>query len=430
MAASVMQPSFSELYNFLYPESESYTITSTVVTTNVGAYNDESGAPQTLRIGATSNVVIEATGDVGMYVKDTGDFNLYSTQWTDGETRVDKHLLHVSEFSPMATIIEASSSNYIKVRGTDEAQTTILGGLTLCNTVSKQFITTDMVDGFMFVDPVTMDQPFLLMSTMHVTGPTTMDNDLNVGQNITSKGNIYSKTVNVWRDRSNVIEETDVLRVGYGFNINEKNQLEIIKYSKFMNSNEASKKVAVFGNTELSATESNGNQYLVFDELHGVGTADSSGPSVFTYKFEDVTASNISATTITTESFTTSNLSTSSISADMITTSNIVSPVILTTSDERLKNMGPQLDLDTCLDHIKNLNVYEYTYKDDKSLKLRNGFLAQQIENIMPNAIFESKVDSASDIMYKLVDTNYILANLVGAVKQLYTLIAPIPVTV
>jgi len=339
MATSVMQPTFSELYNFLYPDA--YTVASTIVTTNVGAYSDESGVPQTLRLGATSNVVIEATGDVGMYVKDTGDFNLYSTQWTDGETRVDKHLLHVSEFSPIATIIEASSSNYIKVRGTDEAQTTILGAMTLCNTGTMQFISTDMTNGFMFIDPVTMDQPLSVLSTVHVTGPAAFDNDVTVGKNITSHGNIYSKTVNVWRDHSNAIIDTDVLRVGYGFNINERNQLEIIKYSMFMNSNEAAKKVAVFGNTNLQATDSNDSQYLVFDELNGVGTIDSSGPSVFTYKFEDVTISNVYARTITTDAFSSVDMSSSNLSSQTIVsqdmTSSNIDSVDLTSSNVTAK---------------------------------------------------------------------------------------------
>jgi len=86
--------------------------------------------------------------------------------------------------------------------------------------------------------------------------------------------------------------------------------------------------------------------------------------------------------------------------------------------------MGPQLDLDQCLTNIKNLNVYEYTFKDDVVQKLRNGFLAQQVETIMPDAIFDSKVDNTSEVLYKLVDTNYILANLVGAVKQLYMMMS------
>ena len=59
------------------------------------------------------------------------------------------------------------------------------------------------------------------------------------------------------------------------------------------------------------------------------------------------------------------------------------------TSDVRLKNVGEKFTAG--LDEIKRLNVYNYTFKNDKNRLPRVGVIAQDLKIVFPNAVFKGQ---------------------------------------
>ena len=58
-------------------------------------------------------------------------------------------------------------------------------------------------------------------------------------------------------------------------------------------------------------------------------------------------------------------------------------------SDIRLKNVGAKFTAG--LEEIKKINVYNYTYKNDKNKLPQVGVIAQDLKTVFPNAVFKDK---------------------------------------
>ena len=90
------------------------------------------------------------------------------------------------------------------------------------------------------------------------------------------------------------------------------------------------------------------------------------------------------------------------------------------TCDQRIKENVVIKDNNVCLSNIKNLNVYDYNFMnniDGIDARTKAGFLAQQVESSIPDAVVTKELHGYTD--FKTLDTSVILANLVGAVKYL-----------
>jgi len=97
-----------------------------------------------------------------------------------------------------------------------------------------------------------------------------------------------------------------------------------------------------------------------------------------------------------------------------------------TTSDIRLKENIEDADLDICYNNIKNLRLVRYKWKDfvysDKPEyinydKNRLGWIAQELEPILPCSVSESKLYDIDDC--KTINTDQIYATLYGCVRKL-----------
>ncbi|MDD3236699.1 MAG: tail fiber domain-containing protein [Candidatus Gastranaerophilales bacterium] len=101
------------------------------------------------------------------------------------------------------------------------------------------------------------------------------------------------------------------------------------------------------------------------------------------------------------------------INGSLTTTSGAV-----TASDKRLKNIGQ--DNNIGIEEISKLQVKNYTYKSDKTKRIHKGVIAQDLQKIMPNAIFVGENSGKiKNILY--IDTNEILFTAINAIKQNYS---------
>ena len=89
-----------------------------------------------------------------------------------------------------------------------------------------------------------------------------------------------------------------------------------------------------------------------------------------------------------------------------------------TISDARLKdNIKP---LESSLDKIMNLKGVEYTWNNGSRKGQKDiGFIAQEVEDVIPEIVREKEVLFDEDTKYKTVDYEKITAVLVEAVKEL-----------
>ena len=92
---------------------------------------------------------------------------------------------------------------------------------------------------------------------------------------------------------------------------------------------------------------------------------------------------------------------------------------LITTSDERAKNILGFLSEEESYNKIKQTEIYKYQLLSDNTEKERNGFIAQQLEKIMPEAtVISSKIINGIEIEdFRGIDQNTILANLTNALK-------------
>lgn len=109
-----------------YPEPDQLALFNRVIAKEVIAYSDESAAPQSLTLGGTSNVNVEAVNDINLYVKGEGDVNVYTTTY-DGGIRTDTKILSVLG-SNQATVVRVPAQRTLELQAGDAANTVTFGG--------------------------------------------------------------------------------------------------------------------------------------------------------------------------------------------------------------------------------------------------------------------------------------------------------------
>ena len=245
-----------------YPYIDRTTINEipNIIVNTLVAPADSAGTTVNLTIGASSNVVIEANSNVALYMASSGAVSMYnSTYDTANEVRTDYEFLKMSyDSSALTTSINIPENLNIQSDIVHRAYT--LGSVSTYEDAGKQVFESAAVDGFRFLDQAQFDS------------------DVSVKRNLFALSNIYGNTLNVWAKREST-ENPDLDKVGYGMRINEKDQLEFVKYARYNKNGEFSnitKRVAVFGLNPLKDTDSNDSSYLAFDALNGVTLASDS----------------------------------------------------------------------------------------------------------------------------------------------------------
>lgn len=260
-----------------YPDENVVSTLSTLAAKNVVAFKDSDGNNTDLVLGATSNVNVEALDTVNIFTGD-GALLLYKTTVDESNVRTDRLLLDVVEEVQGVTRIEAGGSNSLVIMPADANKTTVVGDLT---------ITDDTVASEVVVSTGAMTDGLRLSGNMKVDGYEVVRDYLSVGQdafvggNTFVNGSVYSKNYNIWKSATEGVATSNASKVGYAFVMNERDQLEIVKYASFSNetNSEVYKKVAVFGTQQLNVAESNEGAYMAFDPLNGVTLVGGSGSS-------------------------------------------------------------------------------------------------------------------------------------------------------
>jgi len=236
---------------------------------NIASYNISAfglnGTNYNLTLGASSNVVLEGSNMMKVFTSSNG-INYYTTTTNNG-VRTDDLYFAVSQsndttyFSTAYDVAfnfnNSFSLDTLKVTTSSSAKDVLSTSKALLELNNKVKITGGLtVGGAVFNN-----------STLNVSG------NLMADSNFRCRKSIFGSNLNVYRERG--VNGVDT--VGYGFTMNTSNQLELIKTTVFLNSNVVSKKVAVFGYTDITSGDTDDAGYLVFDELKGLGVSGGSG---------------------------------------------------------------------------------------------------------------------------------------------------------
>ena len=399
---------------------------SVIASKFISAFTDEAGNNQDLMLAASSNVIIEGVDGVSMYFSEVGGSVKHFTSSND-ENNVRHDTLAMQSFSSNVLINGSTSNVYVLetgdpngeaismlLKGTDEFQTVYVNDM--------RFMSGFNGDDQQHMDTThsnfRMEKP-LVANIMHATEEFktkrgVIDNDLFVG------ASIYSCNLNLWKDVESIIDQ-DITKIGYGFQINQKNQLELIKYSQFNDgpaSKSVSKKIATFGNNELKFDDIDDSNYLIFDSM---GVTQSSNNGNLSALGTSLWQANADKSIYYINNFVGINKINPTCELDVegcISANVLVVQETQIVCDKRVKDNITDMSLDLCLSNIVNVDVYNFNYSKDGTDNVKTGFIAQQVLGAIPNAVKQIEHMGFTD--FNVIDTNIILANLVGAVKKLY----------
>ena len=235
-------------YNVDYNADNTMNIFGPIVTSTVNAYSDTNQATQSLVLGATSNILIEAMDGVNIYFDESKSLTVYNTDVVNN-VRTDTSILTVTNSNNRAQVIATSIP--LELYGSDANFTTKVSRTTFSTSNDYQVVGTSK------------DQ-FLFQNSLQT------QDDLVANNNIACAGNLYSSTLNLYKNLSN---GTSNVATAYGFYINEFDQLELVRFNKYQNNNQVTtekKRVATFGKADTPYRVGELSNFMSLDQYTGV----------------------------------------------------------------------------------------------------------------------------------------------------------------
>lgn len=259
MTAVLESVMFNPNYGIAYPDSTIINTFNTINATTLNAYSDEDGVAQNLVMGATSNVNIEALEGVNIYFDESNALTIFNTS-TSNDVRTDTAIFTLQKDASTTSIIAPSLS--LSLAGGDTYSTTKISAVTFQDSNATQLMNTTALNGFL------IGQPTHLLSNLNV------NEDVVSHNNIACSGNLFSSTLNLYKNINDSNDGSNA-QVAYAFYINEHDQLDLIKYNKYNNSNTVTsiaKRIATFGKLENTASNITGdlNNYTAINEFNGI----------------------------------------------------------------------------------------------------------------------------------------------------------------
>lgn len=408
------------LYNILYPDSTMFDTFDWIGAKRIEAYKDENGNPANLTVGATNNLNLEGVNELALFfAADNAGVNVYSSTYSNS-IRTDSNILHVQNTAPWTYVSAGTSSNGLVLSGTDLWNTTVLGLLETAGTSNNYcMLDTPVTNGFLMSNFLRVQKDVTIDGRLTVNS-LQLDGGLTVASNLVTHGHVYGADINVWKDNL-YIDSSNATRVGYSLRINDQDQLEFLKVSQFTDCNtmcnlDITKRIAVFGYNKMTPADSNEiDNYIVFDEIQGVALASTSNNSIGLPLW---TTTPVGA--IYTQSPLGLNVINPQYSLEVIggvSVDTVIAGSVSTTSDARLKQIVENTSHQNYVDLINQLNVVKFRFLSDSNNKVQTGLIAQQVEEIVADAISTSKFGNLEDC--RLINNNVLMAYMIGAIQEL-----------
>ncbi|PNH00406.1 hypothetical protein TSOC_013771 [Tetrabaena socialis] len=414
-AASVLT---APQYDLHYGAIDELTQLGTVVTTNIAAYIDADNTPRNLSIGASSNLVGQAVK--GIYLEH-GSTDRITMSTSSGA--ITTQYLSIGLSNSRVTLVDKRSAGLSL-----QTKDTLIGSMRFVEDASKMTLSMPSLgDGLSVLPAVAMQSTLAvaldtsLNQNLYVTGDTGM------GGKLVTYGGVYTPDLALYKNSSN----NGVAQVGYSFKINDRDQLELVKYTFFDAVDAAvAKKVAVYGTGSIGSSEMSDVLYEP-SLITGSGTGGSSiGGSNTAPGFTNIGSLFSMTQTSNVYSMNSLTLGSSNVNTDytlqvvgatqsttFLAASNISSPAFLTTSDARLKNIHEPINGPDALNAIMGLSPLNYSWKTDGTGRKHPGFIAQNIAAMMPRAVQVVPKGDLEDAMH--IDNTALMAYLVAAVQEL-----------
>lgn len=416
MATSYLSVISDSDYMVHYTDPNTLDIFHNIAAHTITAFSDiDTNQPVTMQLGATGDMKIETLSNIQLYTPLDGSIEYYHSTMS-GSNRVDTKILDISAIEGGATVV-TTDTTAIHVKGGDALQTTTVSDMTFQTANGSEWLSTTQ-SNVHFLDDV------VFTSNVHVAGRSELA-DTYVSGNLVALHNFYGQNMNLIKT---TLSNEDTEQIGYAFRINDSNQLELVKYSKFSSNvggNSVIKRLAVFGNNALSSTDtSDVNNYLVFDEYNGVVVATE--PTSASHVLQNKYLWRFGSTAGTIYSDQNVGIGTDAPTADLEVVGTVKTTTldatyvfangVQTTSDMRLKTIFNSVSSETSLEKVKKLDIVKYVFNERPDVE-KTGFKAQQVREIINDAVDIRKHGAIEDCHF--LDPMVIIAHLVGSVKEL-----------
>lgn len=431
----------SSSVSILVPNQPSYTypddninLVSALVAKKVIAYNDIDNTPQQLIIGATSNIAVETKTGLDVHLDTNAKLNIFRTTIDGDGTRTEQRFMSFSETDMITTM---NAPNQLYIQPNDSAKTTHLGNLKVLENDVSQLIDTDKTD-------IKVMKNLSVMGNINLSGQffapnlgavnMVVDNTIRV-QNQVANGSLYGNNINLWINKDDV-NDKGLNQLGYGFYINEENeQLELFKYKRF-NTLSNDGRVLKEGKTLYKKVAQFGYGVTSYDQVSDVFGKDwfetldalavSSAPS-------NATSSSNSGGSGGSFWVMNSNANiyyngnvgickefpqyTLDVNGTIKAQDTVISNNFATASDARIKTDISSLNSGVCLERISMLSPCSFTMTTDNTR--RTGLVAQEVMQIIPDAIAVKNNDALGISDFHYIDYNVIVGYLIGAIQEL-----------
>lgn len=230
----------------VYVDPSYLNIMDNVVVKNLVAMKDElTQLNQNLFIGASKDVIIQASEQIIM--------NLGSSNQLLVNDSSDVASLAVTT-DATTTTITAVQKDLMLTTADNSNLSIFIGSIEVSQSNDYQKLNTAMPTGFYFDDAV------------RTSGNAVVEKSVAVAGNVVCTESLYSRDYNLIKYLTPE-SPSDAKMIGYSFNINSSNQLELLKHVSFNNGGSATKKVGIFGLNMLTEGQASDSIYTGFDDV-------------------------------------------------------------------------------------------------------------------------------------------------------------------
>jgi hypothetical protein len=385
------------------------TITNLAVRNLVAPIEEGTGVLQSIYIGASSNVTIQAQYDLNFELGLSDTMNI-----------VSNNKLNAVTISSIPTTTAFTTTNK------DLTLTTTDNTLYKVNVGAASFSESNNYQQFETSKPLGL----IMNNSLVVHGGEVITGSCAVGGNLTVGSNLFTQKMNIFKPASNNT------MVGFGLNINDKDQLEIIKFTTFENGSNVSKKIAMFGNTRLNSNDVSDSTYTDYENAANYTVSNFELINQLSAQMPKlIHTSNVADMAITQSKlgidigkwnvlgsniwFSDNDTSGSvgigtdtpayklQVIGEVFSTGNV-----LTSSDQRLKENIKFIP--NALEKLLSIRGYTFTRTDDK--KDYAGVLAQEVAQVLPEVV------STTADGYQSVAYGNLVALTIEAIHELYNL--------